>query len=242
MKFFITILLLILSWNCFSQNVTVSDPVDVRSDDTYDFIGKMKNQYLVFHNKGLEFEIKAFDKDLYATWEKEIELEKRRSTVLGIVPTKDDFSVIYTCRKKRKLNLLLSRFSPAANLLDTTTIKIYSNVLTPGFKVIRSEDKTKVLIYHVKDQKKLEALVYDLETMKILWERRIEPKDMAYSDKFNQIVLSNDGSLFVMLQKDNKKNQREKHLYEVHQVTSDDKYGFFSIPMQGYLTYDILFS
>ncbi len=75
MKFFITILLLILSWNCFSQNITVSDPIDVRSVNTYDFIGKIKNQYLVFHNKGMEFEVKAFDKDLYATWEKEIELE-----------------------------------------------------------------------------------------------------------------------------------------------------------------------
>ena len=242
MKLFLTILLLSLSWTCFSQNVTVSDQVDVRSDDTYDFIGKLKNQYLIFHNKGLEFEVKAFDKDLYATWEKEIELEKRRSTVLGILPTKDDFSIIYTCRKKRKLNLLLSRFSPAANLLDTTTIKVYNNVLTPGFRVIRSEDKTKVLIYHIKDQKKMEALVYDLKTMKILWERKIQPKDMTYYDKFNQIVLSNEGSLFVMLQKNNKKNQREKHLYEIHQVTSDDKYGFFNIPMQGKLTYDILFS
>ncbi len=242
MKSFITILLLILSWNCFSQNVTVSDPVDIRADDTYDFIGKIKNQYLVFHNKGMEFEVKAFDKDLYSTWDKEIELEKRRSTILGIVPTKDDFSVIYTCRKKRKLNLVLSRFSPAANLLDTTTIKVYSNVLTPAFRVYRSEDKTKVLIYYVKEQKKLEALVYDLEKMKILWERKIEPQEMTYYDKFDQIVLNNDGDVFIILQKNNKKSQREKHLYEIHQVTADNKYGFYSIPMQGQLTYDILFS
>ena len=188
MKLFITILLLILSWSCFSQDITVSDPITVRSDDTYDFIGKLKNQYLVFHNKGMEFEIQAFDKDLYSAWDKEIELEKRRSTVLGIVPSKDDFSVIYTCRKKRKLNLLLSRFSPAANLLDTATIKIYHNaMLTPSLRVIRSEDKTKVLIYHIKEQKKVEALVYDLETMKILWERKLQPKEMTYYETFKQL-------------------------------------------------------
>ena len=243
MKKIITILLLIISWSGFSQDITVSDPISVRSGDEYDFIGKMKNQYLVFHNKGMEFEVKAFDKDLYSAWDKEIELEKRRSTVLGIVPTKDDFSVIYTCRKKRKLNLLLSRFSPAANLLDTATIKIYQNaILTPSLRVIRSEDKTKVLIYYVKEQKKVEALVYDLETMKVLWERKIQPKDMTYYEKFKQFLLSNDGDLFIILEKENKKFQKEKHHYEIHQVTADNKYGFFSVPMQNHLTYDILFS
>ncbi|MFK7772010.1 MAG: hypothetical protein AB8F94_07715 [Saprospiraceae bacterium] len=242
MKKIITILLLILSWPCFSQDVTVSDPITVRSDDTYDFIGKIKNQYLVFHNKGMEFEIKAFDKDLYSTWDKEIELEKRRSTILGIVPSNDDFSVIYTCRKKRKLNLLLSRFSPAANLLDTATIKIYSSLLTPSLRVIRSEDKTKVLIYHIKEQKKVEVLVYDLETMKILWERKLQPKEMAYYEKYKQFLLSNEGDLFIILQKENRKLQREKHHYEIHQVTADNQYELYTIPMQSNLTYDILFS
>lgn len=242
MKNFITILLLILSWSCFSQNVTVSDPISVRSDDTYNFIGKIKNQYLIFHNKGMEFEIKAFDKNLYATWEKEIELEKRRSTVLGVVPSKDDFSVIYTCRKKRKLNLLLSRFSPAANVLDTATIKVYSNVLTPSFRLILSEDKTKVLIYHIKEQKKIEALVYDLETMQVLWEKTLQPKDMAYYEKYKQFVLSNKGDLHIILQKENRRFQKEDHHYEIHQVTANSQYKFFTIPMQDHLTYDILFS
>lgn len=242
MKNLITILLLIFSWSCFSQNITVSDPITLRTGDSYDFIGKIKNQYLIFHNKGMEFEIKAFDKDLYSAWDKEIELEKRRSNILGIVPSKDDFSVIYTCRKKRKLNLLLSRFSPAANLLDTATIKIYSNLLTPSLRVIRSEDKSKVLIYHVKEQKKMEALVYDLETMKILWERKLQPKEMAYYEKYKQFLVSNDGDLFFILQKENKKLQREKHHYEIHQVTADNQYNFFQIPMQSHLTYDILFS
>ena len=243
MKNFITILLLILSWPCFSQDITVSDPITLRSGDEYDFIGKIKNQYLIFHNKGMEFEIKAFDKNLYSAWDKEIELEKRRSSVLGIVPSKDAFSVIYTCRKKRKLNLLLSRFSPAANLLDTATIKIFHNaILTPTLKVIRSEDKSKILIYHVKEQKKMEALVYDLETMKVLWERKLQPKEMAYYEKYQQFLLSNDGDLFIILQKENKKLQREKHHYEIHHVSADNQYGFFTIPMQNHLTYDILFS
>ena len=243
MKNFITILLLILSWSCFSQNITVSEQISVRTDDTYDFIGKIKNQYLVFHNKGMEFEIKAFDKNLKTAWEKEIELEKRRSTILGIVPSKDDFSVIYTCRKKRKLNLLLSRFSPAANLLDTATIKIYTNtVLTPSFRVIRSEDKSKVLIYYVKEQKKMEAMVYDLETMKVLWERKLQPKGMAYYEKYKQFLVSNSGDMFVILQKDNKKLKKDKHHYEIHHVTSDNEYSFFSIPMRSHLTYDVLFS
>ncbi len=243
MKKFITILFLFLSWYGVSQTITISDGINVRVDDEYDFIGKLKNQYLVFHNKGAEFEIKAFDKDLKSSWDKEIELEKRRTSVLGIIANKDNFSVIYTCRIKRKLHIMLSRFSPAANLMDTTVIKKYDNqVLTPSFQVIRSEDKKTVLIYEIEEQKKMKAIAFNLENQKVLWERTVEPEDMLYYEKYEQVLITNHGDLYMILKKDNKKAKKDKHHFQIHQVTSDNAYSFFEVHMKGNLTYDVLFS
>lgn len=243
MKYFITILLLILNVAAFGQAVTVSEHLTVRSDDTYDFIGKLKNQYLVFHNRGTDFEVNAFDSKMRSTWEKEIELEKRRTTVLGVVASKEDFSVVYTCRKKRKIYIYVSRFSPSANLLDTTMVANLGNLmLTPSLRMIHSEDKKTILLYQIKEQKKIEAIAFNLETMKVIWEKTIQPDDMAYYENYEQILINNHGDLFLVLQKDNRKIKKDEHRYQIHQVNSENEYSFFSVSMQGKLTYDINFS
>ena len=243
MKSFITILSLFFTWQCFAQQVTVSDPISLRTDDTYDFIGKIKNQYFIFHNKGVNHEIKAFDQNLKSSWEKEIELEKRRTNVLGIVPSKEDFSVIYTFRKKRKLHIFLSRFSPAGNLLDTVTIKKYTGLmLTPNFQVIRSEDRKTIVVYQIKEQKKIEAIAFNLETQKIIWEKKLQPKDMAYYEQYEQILTSNHGDMFMILKKNNRKQKRKDHHFEIHHVDPSGGYNFYSVHMQNHLTYDVHFS
>lgn len=243
MKNFLTLFTLFLTWQCLAQKVTISDPFSVRTDDKYEFIGKIKNQYLVFHDKGVEFEIKAFDKNMHSSWDKEIELEKRRTKVLGVVPGKDGFAVVYTHRKKRKLNVLVSRFTPSANLLDTATVKNFGNqLLTPNLQVIRSEDKKTILLYQIKEQKKIEATAFSLENMEVLWERTLQPEGMAYYETYEQMVLNNQGDLFVILKKDNRKNKKDEHHYEIHKITRENDYNFFSVHMQDRLTYDIDFS
>ena len=243
MKNLITILLLFFAGSFFAQNITISEPLSMGTDDDFDFIGKIKGQYLVFQDRGNNFKIQAFGKRLQLKWDKEIELEKRRTNVLGVIASKEDFSVIYTCKKKRTLNIFLSRFSPAANLLDTAIIKVYEkNILTPNFQLIRSEDKKKLLLYYIKDQRKLTALAFDMETRKVLWEKTMQPESMTYSEIYHQILINNDGEAFAILQKNNKKYKRKKHHYEIHRI---DKYGessFFTIPMEERLTYDIYFS
>lgn len=243
MKNLITILLLFFTGCFFAQNITISEPISMGTDDDFDFIGKIKGQYLIFEDKGSVFKIQAFGKRLQLKWDKEIELEKRRTKILGVISSKEDFSVIYTCKKKRNLNILLSRFSPAANLLDTAIIKVYEkSFLTPNFKIIRSEDKKKILIYHIKDQRKLTALVFDLETMKVLWEKTMQPESMTYSETYEQILLNNKGEIFVILQKNNKKHKRKKHHYEIHHINNSGKSSFFTIHMEEKMTYDIYFS
>lgn len=243
MKNFLILFLLFFIGQVVAQKVTVSDPFSIRTDDRYDFIGKIKNQYLVFHDKGTDFEIKAFDKNLKSVWEKEIDLEKRRTKILGIVPSKEDFSVVYTCRKKRKLYAFVSRFNPAANLIDTAMIKNFgTTMLTPNFQVIRSENKKTILLYNIKEQKKIEAIAYNLETMSVIWERDIEPEGMAYYETFEQLVINDSGDLFIVLKKDNKKPKKDEHHYQIHQVTASNEYTFYNVHMENHLTYDIFFS
>jgi len=243
MKHHLTILLLFLFFQSYGQEITVSDPISYRTDDNFDVIGKLKGQYLVFQDQTTEFKIHALDENLHEKWEKELDLEKRRTKILGLVPTKEDFSIIYSFKIKGQLNIKARRYDPVANLLDSAAVKVYDKLyLTPNFNIIRSENKKTILLYYIKEQKTIEAIAFNLETMKVLWERSIKPKDMTYYEDFEQMVINDDGELFIVLEKENRKSQRENHHFEIHKVNSIGEGSSFKINMQSHLTYDIHFS
>ena len=52
--------------------------------------------------------------------------------------------------------LRAARYDPAANLQDTVTLKDYGFLFnTPRFEIVKSEEKSKALIYYVENQQTL---------------------------------------------------------------------------------------
>ena len=242
MKKHLTILFLFLCFYGYGQEITVSEPISFRTDDNFDVLGKLKGQYLIFQDKTTEFTVHALDENLKEKWSKEIDLEKRRTKVIGIVPDKEDFSILYSFRKKGELNVRARRYDPGANIIDSATVKIYDKLfVTPNFNVIRSENKKTILLYYIKEQKTIEAIAFNLETMKVLWDKSIKPKDMTYYEDFEQMVITDEGDLFVVLEKANRKMKKDEHHFQVFKVNSSGE-SSFKIHMQNHLTYDIHFS
>jgi len=243
MKKHLTLFLLLFCLQSFGQEITVSDPITFRTDDNFDVLGKLHGQYLLFQDKTTEFKVHALDENLREKWDKEIDLEKRRTKVIGIMPTQDDFSIIYSFRKKGELNVRARRYDPSADIIDSATIKIYEKLyVSPNFNVIRSENKKIILLYHIKEQRSIEAVAFNLETMKVLWDRSIKPDGMTYYEDFEQMVINDQGDLFLVLEKDNKKSKKDEHHFQVHKVSSTGGISFFNIHMQNHLTFDIHFS
>jgi len=66
----------------FSQEVTISDEITLRSDQSYSIIGKFNEKTLLYRDKGTEFEVQAFNNELLGlSWTKELELDKKRPEV-----------------------------------------------------------------------------------------------------------------------------------------------------------------
>ena len=243
MKNFITLLLLLISFQILAQEVTISEPISVKTDDSFELIGKLKGQYLVFRDRSTEFEVQAFDNKLKTKWNKELDLEKRRTKVMGLIPDREDFSIIYSFKKKGELNVRVRRYDPAANVLDSATVKVYDKLfLTPNFQLLRSEDKKTFLLYYIRESRTIEALAFSLRSMEVLWEKTIQPKDMKYHEDFNQMLINNQGELYIVLEKENKKYSRENHHFQVHKIDASGNTSVFEIPMKGRLTYDSQFS
>ena len=132
-----------------AQTVTVSETMTLRNDAAYHLLGNLKGNILLLRDRVTEFEVECYNQDLKKTWEKEIELDKRKPEMVGILPTQNHFTILYTHRIKGDIRLKAHKYDPAANLVDSLTVKDYGNVFyTPNIDIIRSEDKTKILAYY----------------------------------------------------------------------------------------------
>lgn len=243
MKKNIFILFLFLPFLIEAQSILVSEDVPLRNDVSYELLGELKGQTLLFRDRSHEFEVQAFDDRMRLSWSKEIELDKRSPQVLGVFSTQEDFTVVYRFRQKGNTIVKAHRYNPAANLIDSITVHDYGYLFyTPNFEIIRSEDKSKLLIYYIERQNIVRAVAFDARKMKTLWEKSFSPEDLNYYDDYRQMLVDNDGNLRLVLEKDNFRSKRKTHYYEIHEYYGEsDELTAFNLPLEGYLTYDVFF-
>ncbi len=243
MKNFFSILLLCFPFLLPAQVITVSDDIQLRNDAAYEIIGDLKGRLLLFRDRATDFQVQAFNEKMREVWSKDLELDKRLPVVLGLVPTEEDFTLFYRFRQKSHTVLKMHKYDPAANLVDSTTIKDYGYLFfTPDFEMVRSQDKSKVLIYYVEKQKIIHALSFDVLNQQLLWDQTFQPEDFDYSRDILHTVVDDDGNAYMIFEKNNLKYKRDPHYYEVHQYIGEgNQYSRFNIALDGKLTYDVHF-
>ncbi len=244
MKKIYTAMLIALPWLIWAQKITVSEDILLRNDVAYEIIGHYKDRLLLFRDQVTKFEIQAFDSNMRESWSKHLELEKKSPKVIGIIPSDNDFTIIYRYRLRNHLIVKAHRYDPAANLRDTFTLKDFGFMFyTPNFELILSEDKSKALIYFLENQQIVQAVSYDVLNMRVLWDKSFAPEDMNYWEDFQQILVSNDGNMFFVLQK-NRFRRRDGNFYEIFEVDSTSETPVrYVIPMgEDKLSYDVRFA
>jgi hypothetical protein len=244
MKSLLHLLLALLALPIFAQQLTVSEPITLRNDLAYDLLGELSGRTLLLRDQGASFEVVSFDRNMQESWTKELELDKRQPKILATIPGKEHFSIIYKFRKKSNLVTKIHKYGPGANLIDSLTIKDYGYLFyNPSIRVVPSEDKSKILLYYIERQDVFRMVVFDVEKMTPLWETTIEPPEFAYYQNFRQLFINNHGDIFLVLEKNNYRNQKETHYYEFHCFLGRTKELLqFNIPMSGKLTYDATFT
>ena len=237
-------LVLLLPLLINAQSILVSEDVPLRNDVAYELLGEIKGQTLLFRDRTNEFEVQGFDDRMRLSWTKEIELDKRLPKVIGVYSTQEDFTILYRFRQKGNTIVKAHRYDAAANLIDSVTVHNYGYLFyTPNFEVIRSEDKSKLLIFYIERQNIVRGVAFDNENMTTLWEKSFSPDDLNYFEEFRQILVDNEGNLRLVLEKDNFKSKRKTHYYEIHEYYgAEDELTAYNIPLEGYLTYDVYFS
>ncbi len=225
-----------------AQKLVLSEELPLRTDVSYDIIGELKGRVLIFRNRIDKFEVQAFDDQMRSTWSKPVELEKRSPAVVGINTVKDSFSIIYSCKEKGSTFIRADLFDASANKKKTLMVKDYGYMFfTPRFSIVRSEDRTKVLIYYV-EKDIFSAVCFDNVTMKVLWDSSFPLDSYLLTDDVSHVQLSNEGRMYSILEKDNYATRKEKHRLILFTYGGEkDLLTSFIVPMQDRLTYGVSF-
>ncbi len=227
----------------FSQKVTVSEDVSLRNDDGYALLGKMKNKVLLFRFRGNENEIQAFDHKLRNIWSKDIELLKKNPVVIEVIPGRDDFTVVFQHRKKGRLALRAHKYDAAAKLKDSVEIvDLGANWYAPKYRVVLSENKSKLLLYTFEKQTDVVAHSFDLRNMELLWSKKFKPENLSEPHDYQDFLVDNDGNFYFILEKDNRRVKMEDHRFEIYSVYADGTLLRSIVPVAEYQNYDVLFS
>ena len=243
MKFGIYILLFLFPVALIGQEIRASEELVLKDDIAYDIIGNLKGNILLFRNKNTEFEVQAFDQQMNASWSKTIELEEKQPKILDVVATDTSFVMLFRHRSKSRYQLRAHHYDAAANLRDTVTIKKFDFFFyTPEFKYVLSEDESKVLIYYIEKNKTINAFLFDVPSFKTIWEKSITPKDLDFNQEFIDVVISDRGDMYMILDRDNRKSRKENHRFEIYTYKWESQdLNVLHVPMQSLLTFDVTF-
>ncbi len=244
MKLLFTFLLSLFAWAILGQEIVVSETVQVRADANFEVIGKLKEKTLLFVNKITEFEVIGFNEKMNKVFEKEITLEKRLPKIKHILaPSEEEFVLFYTHREKNHLYLKAHRYDHVANPIDTVIVKDYGNRLSSlNLQVYHSEDKTKVVFYEFDYGKIKDIFVFDTNTMEILWKDDFSEISLNNTQGLDQIVLDNQGDLYLIVAKDNFPSKSKEHYFEVYErQVGNSALAIHKINLEGVLTYDNIF-
>lgn len=227
-----------------AQKITVSEELPLMTEYNYEIIGEISGQTLVLMERGNNYHVYGFNERLQNNYEKELELDKRQVSVLGTNEIDSLYSLYYTYRQKGQIFLKIHTYDAGTNLIDSSTIWNFGNLFyNPRFEILRSEDKSKVLVYFVENSSIFRMICIDNSKMKVIWDHNYKPKDFYKDRPTYQILLTNSGRYYGVFIKDNVPSRRKEHAFVIDEYASTmSEVRTKDIALYDKLTYDAWFT
>jgi len=243
MKYLYQLIILILcAFSARAQKVTVSQDISIREDMIYDVLGELEDRILLYKQRGQDREVDVFDLNLKYLYDQPIELEDHKTSIYAIVPQKNNFTIYYGYRDKKKFYLKAKKYDKTVNLIDSTTlINGAFDFPINQFQYDVSEDRSKTLLFATKGTDVLTTYVLDNDSLSIVWDREHLIPNYNLRKQFRAILVTNLGEVNALFEIDNSKFSRDNHRMVL--LGFDWKEGFYQnfIEMNDIITVDFEF-
>ena len=227
-----------------AQRMVVSDAISIRNDYGYELIGRLRDRVLIFRDQSDNFEIQAFDAQLHLSWSRELnDIERRGVQILAVIGGKNDFSVVYKLRRRGATTLVLHKYDPGANLIDSVTIKNYGErpFNPPTLDVVRSEDRNVLAIFNTAERSQLEVCCFRIDKMQTLWDRTVYFQQDYFDSYVKSMTVGNNGNFFLVSEFNNRRAKLDDHSFRIVQVSAGPD-RLYEVPLPDFLTSDLKFT
>jgi hypothetical protein len=137
---------------------------------------------------------------MHLAWNKALEIDERRGSVLDVVAGKENFTAIVKYKYRGHTSIKLHRYNTDAKELDTLSVKDYGQrFLMPSPQSVLSEDRSKLLIYNINNDREIETSVVDLEKNQIIWEYNFTTQHDDLKSILKHSIVDNYGSVHFVL-------------------------------------------
>lgn len=209
---------IILATVAHSQEVSVSEAVSLRKGDYYQIMGRINGRLLMTSDNSYSLDLFMFDQRLRNVDKKELTLNKFRTQIVGIIPDKQFFTVIYQSGRKGEASLTAHKYNESGILQDSVTFLTFpADYDIADCRLSISENQKKALIYYVKRPSDLHIMVLDMDSLGLDWQTRVTIDPQAFFRHFRTMLVDNKGMMHLLLQKDNSKSKLESHSLELLQ-------------------------
>ena len=229
-----------------AQQVIQSEELNIRSHVAFHLLGKIDDVILLYQDKGYEKDIVAFDQNMVKLSTRTPYFEKKRVNVLDLSSQADtSFHIIYSYKEKSTEYIRINSYNKSVELIDSTAIAINEafQYFAP-FQTEFSEDGSKVSIYKVYNNQEFRLIIYDIHAKKTLVDDTYNIAAAFLEEDLNQVMLSNSGEFWLVLQHFNQRGKKEKHHMQILRVKPEnpDEIDKFLVPLQDIVTSDVFLS
>lgn len=195
-------LTLIFNNNSYGQEVKISRDINIRNDFAYDLFTIKENIYF-YRDKGFDYYIDIFDKDLNFKRSQELVFEEKRLFIEAIQNIDTGFIIYQSYKKKDNYFIRAIRYDEEISVQDTLEI-IQSEELLPlgEFKYVYSEDKT-ILLLFAYEKDKIYTFGVDVKSFSVISSYIFNLNDnKSIIGKFEEVVVSNTGEVFFLFERE----------------------------------------
>ncbi len=241
--YFILIVLLFINTIGFAQDIIISEEQTMRTDYTYEIIGKLDDKVLLIKQESNELILESFNDKMKTVKEKNLELDKAYLKYIGTTIDEKDFTLLFSFRKKGDTFIKAHKYNAKFDLIDSTTVKMFKRrSFAPLFTMQLSQNKRYALMYNVEKEKYLETLLFDTKTMKLVWEQIFMPDNFYFRRDFMDFLVDNNGGGHLIIQRDNQKSKINSNRFEfISFNTSMTTPKTYILPLLQQIWYDVLF-
>jgi hypothetical protein len=203
--FFLMIWILLFGWTekGNTQKVTVSNDINIRENFAYDIFPDVKGNILFFHDRGQKHLFEIFDSELKYRSSKEIELPAKNTKIVSVLKADTVINIFYQWKKDNIFYIGTCHYDEYGSPLDTIRpFYIQESLTSPSVRFVASKDKKLVVFFWI-ESKNLHYIVLSNNTSKdIITTGKVESKEFNFRSDFLSIVLSGDGKIFLIGQKE----------------------------------------